>query len=76
MTSPISREILVDVLHNRGTTRDQVRHRIINYSPHEVNRIIEVLISRGYLQYHSHKLEITREGLESLYAHRKEGVPA
>jgi Mn-dependent DtxR family transcriptional regulator len=68
MIAALEREVLIDVLHNRGASRDQVRYRLAGYSPLSVNRAIEQMISRGFLEYYEHagKLELTRAGLMQL----------
>jgi len=68
MITQTERDILRDVLKNKGTTRDQVRFRI-NNSPQVVGKGIERLIDAGSLvQYGTvGKLGITDLGLAALF---------
>jgi len=66
MTSPLDRLILIDILKNSGSTRDQVRYRLTGQSPVIINRAIERLINRGELCYLSNRLEITGLGKKNL----------
>ena len=63
----IERLILVDLLHNRGSTPRQVSHRIREQSPAVVHRSLSRLVCSGRVADSAGRLEITRDGLQSLY---------
>jgi predicted transcriptional regulator len=69
MTSSLSldRLILVDLLHNRGSTHRQVSYRIREQSPDVVHRSLSRLVCSGRVTDRAGRLEITRDGLQSLY---------
>lgn len=69
----IERMVLIDILRNTGTTRDQVRYRLTGQSPVIINRAIERLIQNGEICYISNRLEITGLGRKNL---QFAGVPA
>lgn len=66
MTPAIDRIVLIDILRNTGTTRDQVRYRLTGQSPVIINRSIERLIETGDICYLSNRLEITGLGRKNL----------
>ncbi len=66
-STPIERLILVDLLHNRGSTPRQVSYRIREQSPAVVHRSLSRLVCSGRVTDRAGRLEITRDGLQSLY---------
>ncbi len=67
MTPSIERLILVDLLHNRGATPHQVRYRLRGESPVIVHRSLSRLVCSGRVADRAGRLEITRDGMRSLY---------
>lgn len=65
--SELGHAILVDIMHNYGTTREQVRYRLKN-SSQMVNKSIDNLIAQGKILYREKtgKMEITNAGLHSI----------
>lgn len=64
--TPLERSVLIDIMHNEGTTREQVRYRLDGESPVQVNRAIESVVLAGYAILSEGRLEITRQGQEYL----------
>lgn len=63
----IRREILIDVLHNRGTTSKQVKYRMTNHPAPVIHTHIGTLIKAGHLRIRSDAfLDITAEGMKTL----------
>jgi len=63
----IEREILIDLLHNRGATPHQVRYRLRGQAPTQVHRSLSRLVCSGRVADRAGRLEITRDGMRSLY---------
>jgi hypothetical protein len=66
----ITRRVIIDIMRNPGSTRDQVRYRLYGESPVQVNRAIEAVVLAGHAVYSADRLEITRQGMQSLYPAR------
>ena len=67
-TSPtIEREILIDLIHNRGSTPHQVTYRLRGQAPTQVHQSLSRLVCSGRVADRSGRLEITRDGMRSLY---------
>lgn len=67
MITPLEREVLIDVLHNRGSTSDQIKHRLRGQAPTQVHQSLSRLVCSGQVAERAGRLEITRGGLQSLY---------
>lgn len=60
------RFILVDLLHNPGSTERQITHRIRDFSPHQVREGIERLTESGHIRIRFDFYDITRAGFHQL----------
>ena len=67
LDSPIERLLLIDILHNRGSTPHQVTYRLRGQAPKQVNRSLSRLVCSGRVADRAGRLEITRDGMKSLY---------
>ena len=63
----LNRVILLDIMHNRGTTNKQIKHRI-NQSSHLINSLIENLVSQKLVDDlgKTGKMIITQRGIDVL----------
>ena len=66
----IKRAIIVDLMHNRGSTVRQVQHRIKMASPAEVGRALVGLRDSGHVREMGDRYEVTREGLNMVWGER------
>ena len=66
----IKRAIIVDLMHNRGSTVRQVQHLIKTYSPTEVGRALFELRDAGKVREMWDRYEVTREGLNMVWGER------
>jgi predicted transcriptional regulator len=60
------REILIDLLHNRNATKQQVIHRIRSYSPHQIHAGLNRLVESGHARVRFDYYEITKAGFNVL----------
>jgi len=64
---PAYREILIDVLHNRGTTPNQVQYRLKNHPAPVIHTHIQTLIQSGHIRKQGqHYIELTPAGMRYL----------
>jgi len=63
----IKRAIIVDLMHNRGSTVRQVQHRIKMASPAEVGRALVGLRDAGKVREMGDRYEVTTEGLNMVW---------
>ena len=66
----IKRAIIVDLMHNRGSTVRQVQHRIKMASPSEVGRALVGLRDAGHVREMRDRYEVTKEGLNMVWGER------
>lgn len=68
----IKRAIIVDLMHNRGSTVRQVQHRIKMASPAEVGRALFELRDAGKVREMGvgGRYEVTKEGLNMVWRER------
>lgn len=66
----IKRAIIVDLMHNRGSTVRQVQHRIKMASPAEVGRALVGLRDAGHVREMGDRYEVTREGFNMVWGER------
>ena len=66
----IKRAIIVDLMHNRGSTVRQVQHRIKMASPAEVGRALVGLRDAGKVREMRDRYEVTKEGLNMVWGER------
>lgn len=63
----VNREILVDILHNRGTTPHQVKYRLKNHPAPVVKTHIGILLKSGHIRIRGDSfLDITATGMKYL----------
>ena len=62
--------IIVDLMHNRGSTIRQVQHRIKMASPAEVGRALFELRDAGKVREMGDRYEVIREGLNMVWGER------
>ena len=68
----LTREILIDVLHNRGTTPNQIQHRLKNHPAPVVKTHIGILLREGHLRVRGESyLDITATGMKTLIPNRR-----
>ena len=60
------RDILVDILHNPGTTERQILYRVKGYSPHQIRAGLTRLSEAGDIRQRLDYFEITRDGFNRL----------
>lgn len=60
------RDILIDLLHNPGSTERQLTHRIRSFSPHQIRAGLIRLESSGKVRQRADYYEITRQGFNHL----------
>jgi len=63
----IKRAIIVDLMHNRGSTVRQVQHRIKMASPAEVGRALFELRDAGKVREMGDRYEVTPAGLNAVW---------
>lgn len=63
----VEREIIVDLMRNRGSTIKQVQHRIKSASPVEVGRALVGLRDTGHVRERGDRYEITQMGLRAVW---------
>lgn len=70
--TPTDRLILVDLLHNRGSTVHQVIHRV-KLPPQVIKSSVDRLLSRNLISSRTsiNQLEITESGFQSLTGGRR-----
>ena len=66
----IKRAIIVDLMHNRGSTVRQVQHRIKTHPPTEVGRALFELRDAGHVREMRDRYEVTKEGLDMVWGER------
>lgn len=67
-----TREILIDVMHNRGTTPNQVQYRLKNHPAPVVKTHIDILLREGHLRVRGESyLDITATGMKTLIPNRR-----
>lgn len=63
----LTREILIDVMHNRGTTPNQIQHRLKNHPAPVVRSHIGILVESGHLHKRGNTfLDISQSGMKYL----------
>ena len=67
ITKTLEREIIVDLMHNRGSTIKQVQYRIKSHAPTEVGRALKALHERGHVREMGDKYEITQTGMRAVW---------
>lgn len=60
------RLILIDLLHNSGSTERQITYRIRDFSPHQIRAGLNRLTDAGHIRTRLDCYEITREGFSHL----------
>lgn len=63
----LEREIIVDLMHNRGSTIKQVQHRIKSHAPTEVGRALMGLREKGHVREVGDRYEITQTGMRAVW---------
>lgn len=73
-STDITQTILLDIMHNRGTTKRQIQHRL-RCSSHLIEQVIENLSSQNLIVQpeNTGKIVITQIGINSLVTTKKPG---